>query len=358
MILTQPKTGWIGVDIGSSTIKVVQLVRVKGRPEVAASAVIPRGMCWPPEAGPTSEPLPSIEELASARALEENFRGRRVAATLPMSVCDLDVLDGLSAESSGNMRHVVESIETLTGQSARQLSYALWPGAVPKDSSQQCRTNVIAVAHPWTDQVCEDVASHGWSCDVVDGLPFCLARAVVMSPGPDTSGPVAALDWGYRSATFCVVAEGRPVYVRCLKDAGFERLVDALTESLDIHGEEARQLVLEHGITDTTGRAATDLAQIVAELIAPTLDQLVGEIQRTLAHLDRQRSTPTPRQMLLFGGGATVKGLATYLESQLPLTARVWRLAGARSSAKEPSVAPSCLLGPAVALSALAWEKS
>jgi hypothetical protein len=59
--------------------------------------------------------------------------------------------------------------------------------------------------------------------------------------------------------------------------------------------------------------------------------------------------------MYLFGGGATLRGLAEHLTRKLDLPHRLWRLSGACEDTK--GCPQCCLFGPAIALSALAWEQ-
>jgi hypothetical protein len=96
----------------------------------------------------------------------------------------------------------------------------------------------------------------------------------------------------------------------------------------------------------------------VAELISEPLEQLRGELARTISHLQSQRRSIVPQGVYLFGGGATMRGLAEHLTEKLELEHRVWQFGGSDATESRLDGVPTCLLGPAVALSALAWEKT
>jgi len=344
------KKGWIGVDVGTSTVKVVQLHRHNDRLQIAAKAIVPRREPW--QTLSSSDPLSSTNELQAAAALLGDFKGRRTAATLSMALCDVHRIESLVSSSSRQAAAIRQTIEMATQNSADNWQYDCWsPKSLQEGSGG---TNVLTALRTWTDQLCEDIAQLGWSCQLIDGLPLAMARAVRLVHPNSSGAPLAAIDLGYGAATFCTVVEGAATYVRSLKDCGFQRLLRVISEELNVTTGEAQRLFQEHGIAADPGSPLSDTAEILQELSDNYLSELVQEISRTLAHQKGQRQSVVPEQIYLLGGGATVKGLATQLTRTLQTNVEVWRFGD------EPSgdALPTCLLGPAIALSALAWEQS
>jgi Tfp pilus assembly PilM family ATPase len=272
-----------------------------------------------------------------------------------MSLCQIHQLDPSVSRSSQPDRAVRQGIESVNQSSASHLQFASWPAELDHEGKAPVRTNVLAVPQVWSDQLCDDIAQAGWSCQVVDGLPLALARAVALVHDGNALTPWAALDWGYSQATFCVVVDGKAVYVRGLKKCGLQRVLGSITKELQLSEGEALRLLQEHGLPEA---ATTETNSIVAELIEEPLQQLRREIARTIAHLQGQRRTIVPQGVYLFGGGATMRGLAGYLTEKLELEHRVWQFGGSDATESHLNGVQTCLLGPAVALSALAWEKS
>ena len=64
-----------------------------------------------------------------------------------------------------------------------------------------------------------------------------------------------------------------------------------------------------------------------------------------------------PRRIYLFGGGATILGLAKFLTREIQSPVAVWEFGDDKEGMIYRDATPSCLLGPAIALSTLAWEK-
>jgi Tfp pilus assembly PilM family ATPase len=350
---TKP-TGWIGVDVGTTHLKVVQLVRGQHGPRIAAAAIVPRASCWNPSELTEQEAESSAKELSTAVSLRPDLRGRKVAATLPMSLCQFHQLDPTVGRGSPSDRAIRQGIESVNQSSAGHLQFATWPAELDQQGNAPVRTNVLAAPQVWTDQLCDDIARTGWSCQLVDGLPLALARAVKLVHDGDACTPWAALDWGSSQATFCVAVDGRAVYVRSLKNCGLKRLLESITEELQVSEEEALQLLQEHGLPDSS---ATNISSVVAEIIEEPLEQLHQELARTILHLQGQRRSIVPEGVYLFGGGATMRGLAEHLTEKLELEHRVWNFGESEPTQSSINGLQTCLFGPAVALSALAWEK-
>ncbi|QEG34201.1 type IV pilus biogenesis protein PilM [Bythopirellula goksoeyrii] len=356
----QQKHGWIGIDIGSATVKVAQLARNGDTLRVVARAIVPRSLPVTTEERETElEPLWSASgEIGAAVALANGLRGRKAASTMPMGLCDLhhiDRLDEFSEDLDSVVRHAVESA---TQSSADHLQFDIWPAESHDGLNQPLRWNVLAVARPWSDQIYSDVVNNGFACQQIDGLPHTLTRAIDMGLSSERTLPVSALDWGYSQATFCIVHEGRPVYARVLKDCGLDRVIRSVSDGLDIRPEQTYGLLQQYGLSGLNSSGTDEKATLVAELIKEPLLQLENELSRTLSYVTSLRRSIKPQQLYLFGGGGLIKQLSNYLTRQLQIESRVWQLNPLPSNEHASEPEGHCLFGPALALSALAWEEA
>lgn len=354
------QTGWIGIDIGSATVKVAQLARCGNELRVVARAIVPRTVPEVTEQLENDiESLPSASgEIGAAVALASGLRGRRAALTMPMGLCDIHHLDRLNDVTDDLDAVVRRAIESATQASADHLQFDVWPAEFHDGTDQPLRWNVLAVARPWSDQLYWDVVENGFACQRIDGLPHSLARAVGLGLATPHTLPVATLDWGASQATFCVVHEGRPVYARVLKESGLDRMIRSLSEGLGIRAEQASGLLQQYGLSGLKLRHADEMSLVVAELVKEPLDQLERELSRTLSYLNGLRRTIQPRQIFLFGGGGLIQGVAQYLTRQLKIETSVWELNPNQLEGATRGAESQCMFGPALALSALAWEES
>lgn len=357
-MLPLKQNGWIGVDVGTSAVKVAQLARSKGGLRLTGAAIVPRRSAWTAiEEFAANEPLTSADELCAASSLQGGFHGRRAAATLPMALCNAHSLDPSILRQSQDDRTVRQAIEMATQSSAENLQFDLWDAEVDESGQAPKRVNLLAVSRSWSDRLFDDLTLAGWSCQTIDGLPLALARAVAMADRSETPTPVAALDWGYAKATLCIVVNGSPAYVRCFKDCGISRLLNRISENLDVSEEEAQRLLQEHGLDAASQSSSSGVGELIEEIVAEPISQVQREFTRTITHLQGQRRSILPTKLYLFGGGATIKGIEDHFSSLLNTKTNVWQFGQQYCQSSGQTDLPSCLFGPAIALSALAWEQ-
>jgi Tfp pilus assembly PilM family ATPase len=341
--------GWLGIDIGTANVKIAQLVRSDEQMRVLATAQVPRSARLPEEGQESVESLWSASgEIRAAVAIGGGFRGRHAAAAMPMGFCDVHQVSNLAVGEADLDREIRSVIETATQCSADHLEFDIWPA----DLGSRERWNVLAVARPWSDRIYFDVANSGFACHTIDGVPQALARAVSLSASGDAVPPMAVLDWGFSQATFCLIAEGQPVYVRVLKDCSFQAMLSAVASELGVTLDEAGVLLEKYGARGLNFKTEDEIVSMIAAMVAEPIRHLENELAKTLAHVGYQHRQTAPRKLVLFGGGALVGGLPRHLSRKLRLETSVW------SFDKRPPDAErhDALFGIAMALSALAWE--
>jgi Tfp pilus assembly PilM family ATPase len=348
--------GWIGVDIGTQSVKLVQVERSGGRIQLSEALVIRRREAWDDSTSAEPPVAESGEEVRAGLALGQGFTGRGAAVTLTMSLCDirpLTIPDG----SPGERRDVVaRELTSLSGSVDGNREFDFWPIDLGADK-QMSPENVLAasISRDWSQQVAKDLSAAHLVGNVLDVLPLALARAIEIGAPGSSRRPVAAVDWGYRRGTLCMVLDGCPMFVRCLRDAGFAAVIEALSRSLSVTEEEAQKLLTDHGLPSQTAGGTDELQSIIAEVAAQPLQTFAEELDRTITFLQQQRRSLVPEQVVLFGGGAAIRNIAPFLSDKLDIPISTWSLEG-QSPPSNSKFPPLPLLGTAVALSALAWE--
>ena len=221
--------------------------------------------------------------------------------------------------------------------------------------------DVIAVTVPQqsTAGITAAVAHCGLDCRTLDALPLALARAVRMVADPDDIEPVAAIDWGYADATFCVLIGPTPAFVRRLRDCGFHAVLEQAANKLGLNVEEVESLLLRgRGEDESVPRACRDLHTAIAELAAQPLRTMAGEMERTMAFVANQMPSALPHKAWLLGAGSLWNGGAEFLAAIVRRPVENWRFrnAGIERAAALPF--PEEVLAAAVSLSTLAWART
>jgi len=356
MIATR-SSGWIGVDIGVSTVKVAQVSRRHGRFHLTEAAVVERLRPWPGSGLAQETPRPSRNEIAGALSLGGRFRGRMAGAVASLAVGELLSMQ-LPEGGAGSLRtQVAQRLGLNSSRGQQGVSFDCWPTNHPADRTGIVdNAGALTVRDAWADCLVSDLGSAGLRCQTLDGIPTSLPRMMRFQAGYDAAQPFAVLDWGYSQALFCVLFGGRPIYSRCLKRCGLHHLLDSASEKAGLTVDDTTHLLLEHGLPGA--RKMTPPQQVFAEIAAELIETIESELRRTLTHLRSHRAHIVPSRLCIVGGGATIRNLAPTLTARLPWEFHVWDPRRALNVKCDTHRDLLPLLGPAIAMSVLAWEEA
>ena len=346
--------GWIGVDIGTHMIKLAQVERRGSRVELVEALSIPRQEPWSDDNDGTTN-IPSNVEIQAALSLGTRFRGRDAAVTLPMAVCDVRTCNVEGQTDSERRAAVSLELDSIYSAAQGMREFDYWNVELPSGNKENA-DNTIALSVPtsWASRVTQDLREVGLVGHVLDGLPLATARAIELQT-PRESGLVAAVDWGHRRATLCSVKGGRPLFVRCLRDCGFQAVTNAVCKTLSVNADEAQKLLRDHGLPRRSHGIESDIQEVIEEVAREPLDRFVDELSRTTTYLSQQRRSFAPSRIVLLGGGAAVKNMASYLDDRMDLPVQIWHLNAAASAAVGDRRLAIEMFGSAIALSSLAW---
>ncbi|QDU54772.1 type IV pilus biogenesis protein PilM [Aeoliella mucimassa] len=348
--------GWIGLDLGANSIKLAQVVRQGDRLRLTEAAIVPRSAPWREHEPITASNSSAANEIGTALVMSSKFRGRQTAAVLPTMACQFNTAPSTNDDSPAQLRAIVDELSPL-GIDLSDRVFDYWP-SLPNKSGHPT-VNVLSTGRGWSELTAGDIRTVGLSCEAIDGLPHTLARSVAMVESI-TNDTIAAIDWSYTGATFVLLHRLQPVYIRQLKNTSLADAFTQIAEQLDLDEGEVVELLQSVSLG---GQMATDVDEVVAELLEPTIASMVDELKRTLSHLENfgrkttgSQSSTAPKRYYLFGGGATLRGIDKVLQRRAGGEFRVWKLDAENEAFAESKGTPLCLLASAMALSALCWE--
>lgn len=356
------RTGWIGVDLGAAAIKLAQLERDGRGLRLTASAVLQREL--PPSAAGEARVLSSSEsappawsprEIRAAFDLEPNFRGRPAACVLSTRQAGVRMI-ALPSGSDAELRAmIVHHLQETLGPEAVECEFDYWDASTPGGEAESPGVGVVYTPRRTAIETARNLSAVGLNCEVLDGLPLALARAVQMLV-PDDDRNVAVVDWGHEQVLLAVVQGGRPLFIRQLRGCSYGALVGRVAAELKLSPHDVQQVLALYGVhASEAGGDAAEMTRLLTRLAGREILALEQELLRTLDHLRLHRSGLLPRQIVLCGGGATIAGIDAELTFRLDHPVIIWRLLHGDDppNAGQPNYEP--LLASAAALSALAW---
>jgi type IV pilus assembly protein PilM len=343
------RTGWVGVDIGSHSIKFAQVER-QGRNTRIASRWSLTGDDKQLLTRETILAGQLSNQIGSMRQMRRMFVRRETACVLPMSVVDFRSIDIPHVVPAEQRQIVGEEMAADLNTESSELVFDYWP--LPKESSFDSETDkldVVCMPQDVASQVVKDLMSSGSECQLLNAMPCAVARAVQIAAPADTDNIICGLNIGFTSSTLVMVRNGIPIFSRLLRSESFRSIIQPLQSSLNLSVEESRQLLAHVGV-GVPGQNTPQTGNSIMQRVVGPLDSLITELFRTIEFIHRQPGRYYPSRVCLMGGGGLIKNLPMLLESKLQIPVELWALPDTPSDLSDP------LYAVAAALSSLAWD--
>ncbi len=302
----------VGLDIGSSCIKAVELKRSRGGIEVAhlgveplASDVVVDSMIMD---------SPSVSSAITKLFTENNIKTRAVATSVsghsvivkPISIptrSEAELENDIKTEAA---QHIPFDIDVVNidyqllseDLSAPQMDIILV--AVKKDKILNY-TNVLNMA--------------GKTPAVVDIDAFALQNCYEYNYEPAPTTTVALLNIGASVMNINIVKGSKPLFTRDVSVGGHQ-YTDSLQKELDLSFDDAEALKLGQKVGTVSEDAKTPILQQVTEII-------VLEIQKTFDFFRATAAGEHIERIYLAGGSSKVTGLMEALRQEFSLPVEV-----------------------------------
>jgi len=355
----------VGLDVGSSAIKLVQLQQGKDGFSLhkAGSAPTPAGAVRGGVVVETGAIAQAVRSLLEA--LQIDHRQVTVGIAGPTVVAREVPLPTMSD------RQLRKSIQW---EARNYISFPVEDSIVEFEvldrpanpASGQMRVMLVAAPRDMVNSQVEAVELAGLEPLAVEIQPFAAMRGLLAAEtrGEMNGDTTALLGIGASYTEITIVKEGQFVLTRTIPIAG-NAFTESIKNALDVGEEEANQ-VKENAmqlVLSEEERATLDpAAQQASRAIEPLLDELIREIRRSLAYHDYQQQSPEAgagefgvSRILLNGGSAKLARIEDYFQAQLGVPVDVVRVFGQSAQAGLNQAyleahAPTLLIGTGLAL--------
>ncbi len=300
----------IGIDIGSHSIKMVELSRSGGGFKLVRFAYAP----LPPEAIVQGSFMnaPAISDVIRDAYAEGGFKAKDVAA----SVSGHSVIVKRISLPSQSEDELAETIRWEAEQyipfdiNEVHLDYQILQEATLDD---QMDVLLVAAKKDLVDDYTSVIAEAGLNLAVMDVDAFALGNMYECNYDIDPDSAVAIVNIGASVININVVTNQVPIFTRDITSGGTQ-YTEEVQKSLGISFEEAEQIKIGGGANET----ATDVVpQEVEDAMREVSETLVGEIQRSLEFYRATTSDVPIQKVALCGGSAHVPGLDRLFEERI-----------------------------------------
>lgn len=359
-VIARRRKGWIGVDVGTRSVKLAQIERGAKGPRLLDAQVVPRTLDSPQTDEPEDAFAGVRNEIECALSLGKRFSGTSAVCTISAGQCrfrPFKVREATSAEQRAMVDAELDAAEQAP-PSGRWFSF--WHTGSADQESDPSGLHVIAhsMSRQCSARVVAEILRAGLFSRALDSSPLALGRVLAMTAGSEAAEAVAALDWGFSAATFCVIQRGVPIFVRRLRDCGFRHVLDSLRTAFGLSIEDVECLFAtsDPAAKRRLGDASAMVQKAVPEVAAQSLERMVAELQRTLRFLNSHQSQAVPRKMWLFGAGSLWENACEYLATRVEPRPEQWRLEATRIEHAAALAPTSGLLAVAIGASSFPWS--
>ncbi len=301
----------VGLDIGSSMIKAVELKRARGEIQVAhlgmeplASDIVVDSMIV--DSGSVSSAISKLfnENQIKGKSVATSVSGHSVIVKrIPMqSMGDADLAESIHAEASQHIPFDIGDVnidyQVLTEEGGPTMDVLLV--AVKKDKILNY-TNVLSLA--------------GKSAAVVDIDAFALQNCYEYNYQPAPTATVALLNLGASVMNINIVKGNSPLFTRDVSVGG-NQYTDGLQKELDLSFDDAEALKLGRKVGTVSEDSKLPILQQVTEII-------VLEIQKTFDFFRATAAGEHIERIYLAGGSCRVPGLLEALRQEFSLPVEV-----------------------------------
>ena len=303
----KPSKGLVGVDISSTTVKLLELSVKNGRYWVESYAVMPL-----PENSVVEKSILNPEAVADALERVVNLANphtTHVAIAVPTSMVIHKIIE-MDADMSDEEREVQIRMDAEQYIPFPLDEVSLDFEVLPDRLANPNRVNVLLVATRTenVDTRVEVLELAGLVAKVADVESYAMERAfsVFADTLPMGANTVGILDIGHTMTTLSVMQKGKIIYTR-EQVFGGRQLTQDVQSRYGLSFEEAGRAKKERTLPDDYD----------TEVLEPFLDAVVQQAARSLQFFFSSSQFNEIDHILLAGGNANIPGLAKLLQQKL-----------------------------------------
>jgi type IV pilus assembly protein PilM len=301
----------IGLDIGSSSVKVVELEVRGGEPKLVRFAQAP----LLPEAIVDSEVIDRQAVIETIQNLfeREGIKSKNVATAVSgraiivkkIWMDRLEQEDARAAVQWEAEQHIPYDITEVT------VDFQILKS---EPSAKQMEVLLVAAKKDMVLGHADLVREAGLNPEVIDVDSFALQNAVLANYEFDDHEAVALVNAGAEKTNLNIVRAGIPLYTKDVP-IGTASLVEALKRKYSLGEEEAQGII--------AGSAASDPEIDLPQTVREAFEDLASGLERAVGFLKSSGEADQLTRILIAGGGATLPGLSDFLASRVQVPVEV-----------------------------------
>jgi type IV pilus assembly protein PilM len=338
MGLFSKEVEYFGIDVGSTGIRVVQLKRGP-RPALITYGHVPVDPRLAASDAPTD--ISKVASIVRQLVKDARISTKNVVAGVPSSKVFASIINTPKLGHAELGRAIALQADQYIPMALKDVRLD-WVVLGPGRTDQEQEVLLVAAPNTVTNKYLSLFEQAGLELIALEPNAIALARAAVQP----SDLAVIVLDIGSLSSDITVVASNMPKLLRSINIGG-STFVKAVAQSLGLDDAQADQFTRKFGLTQTK------LEGQVLKAIKPSIDQLIGEVDKSVKFFLAQYPQAKVEKIVLTGGTTALPELPTYLSTStgLPVEiANAWTKVSYPASGQNTLMEISTSYGVAVGL--------
>lgn len=302
----------IGLDIGTSHIKAVEIETKDNQSVLTRYAVVPQKKIFADVGFWEMDNVKDAGKLLKEFLSEYKFTANNVVAVIPESVTfnkvlTLPILKGKELDEALKIeakQHVPYPVEEL------YLKYEQLTTTHKTKNNGRMKLLLVAVRKKNIDRYLKIIESAGKIPSGIEPSSVSAIRSLINGPAFDLSTLVVNI--GYQSIDFYYVVDRKFVYARTVS-FGLSSIIKAISVNLNISNTKAIQYLYAYGLNKKY------LNGKLFSIIEPGIGVLASELEKSERYITSRNifnakdGTNMVRRVLITGGGALIPDLLSYV---------------------------------------------
>lgn len=296
----------VGLDIGSKTIKIVQINEEGGKPVLKGSGII--GFNANIDANKTDKDLAPLADAIKKLHKEARISSKDIVIAVPEQLVFTRVIKFpplTDQEISSAVKWEAEQYIPIPVKEAIIQHQII----ERRETSNPPEVSVLLVAAPrnLVEKYVQAVQMAKLNPVAVETELLALARA--LAPANQTA---LLLDFGAKSADIAITKNGQLAFSRSVSTAG-DALTRAVAQNLGVDPSQAEQYKRAYGLS------ANQLEGKIKTALDPVFKMIADEMKKAVQFYQTEEKAEPPTSAILSGGTAGMPDIISYLSKYLGL---------------------------------------
>lgn len=310
----------LGVDIGSQTIKIVELKQSRdGKPILrkCAHEYIAEGEITPEEK--KNVLIDKFKEIVQ----REKFATKRVATSLSGNQVIVRYVKFPKLTPEELTKTIQFEAESYIPFDIREVNLAFYIlGDVIQEGEKKMETVLVAVKKDVVQERVEILEKAGLEPAIINVDAFAIENALELIRKPEVKETIVAVNLGASVTNVVIIENGISKVVRDIFIAG-NTFTKIIQQNLTLEFTKAEELKKRYGLV-LEGEEAPREKLEVSKALMPVVNDLLKEIQHSIDYYQTQVVEEAVVNRVLFsGGGAQMPALGKYFAQELQLPVEI-----------------------------------